>query len=142
MDQKEEFEKNIIQYYNCKSKSSSCYSTSFKAFCTENDIIEFDKRISLSLCAACNPPSSNSHLDNFVIVKIYVGDGCYKPDFFPLAHFAFHMDSACKKIIESKAYGCKPSGEIFDELKNIFKTWNVGMDEFIEKLKLLNISLI
>ncbi len=136
---RKDFEKNIVIYYNCKLHSPCLPATGQEMWYSESDITVLNKRIKVLLFVGCIPPGSSFPKRNLVSIQIVTHDGCIE---FPLCGVNFDLDDDLKNIIKAEPCGFDTQKEIFDELINIFKTWGSSMDEFIERLKLLNISLI
>ncbi len=140
--QKEDFEKSIVGYYGCKFKSPCKYSSREEKFISDEDVIVAGKKIKVVLFATYSPPdiySAYSGSDQ-VLMKIIVDDHGIE---FILTGYTFELDQNCKKILMCKSPNYTISlTETLVELENIFKTWDSSMDNFITKLKILNISIL
>ena len=135
MDQKEEFKKNLIAYYNCKMTPGILNSE--WSYDSVEDDINLEKRIKVAMRVHIERRRRLTRR-NFISMTIIVRKGLE----YPICGFSFDLDKTLKKLIEDNSFGCGHPKDSFEELKNIFKAWDSNMDEFIEKLKLLNISLL
>ena len=148
---KDRLEKNIVVYYNCKI-SPEVFGFNY-GYRTDEDIIEVGERIKIAICAGYVPQfesyedcvnNKRSSEMHYVSMEIVIHNGINIID-SPLCDFSFDLDKKHKNVIEGNLLGCprRCSGEMaFKELGNIFNEWNSSLDQFIEKLKLLNILLV
>lgn len=152
MDQQiDELKKNIVLYYNCKI-APEVFSFNY-GYCTDEDVIKVGERIIITICAGY-VPQFNTYEDcvnnkrsselHYVSMDIDTYNGI-NSIYSPFCGFSFDLDKKHKNVIESNLLGCprRCSGTMaFKALGAIFNEWNSSMDQFIDNLKLLNISLV